>query len=1108
MADSPKGSIFSSITPQQVLAILTLLSSTLLLQFQPLQSRREMDRATAAATASDDHKFPASNIEDPLAAIRAQMVVHPEQSFDPKTQVKAHTHWGFFIDLKDRIQSSGPNRPMHLVFAYVRSGWDLPAREQRERGRLAVVSALASCGYVPEAERAMEVLQIAPPTEKMLQAGMTGPWELGPETTNVPFEWFKPVRNGTSILPPASNGVCVLWLDANVFTSSRNKAPPVNFLRRMLHALLTGHPRPLSKADSAEISPKRVEISVLGPNSSDKLSAFLKEAYTLDSRQQNGPLNLVERVWSHPVRMVSPYATASAAGLLRTAEIPRVSSNTAAQDEARITQLMANALAASGQEDSFIRAPLSDDYVAQALVDELTRRGVDLSDTPKGQNELAKGDIVLLSEHDTGYGRELPLSFLAATPGKLGGNALNQPGGRWHWTSFTRGLDGRFSAAADEPANKSSGDGGKKDAGKPAGEEPRGIHQMDALRRLATQLEELHLQRRRQNLPGIAAVGVLGGDVYDKLLILRALKPHLAQTLFFTNNLDTWLWEREELPATRNLIVASPFDLRLGERWQAGKPPFRDSYQTAVYASTLSLLLGNQAPELQKQITLVDDDADVQMQHRMQSVRLFEIGREGPVDISLPPPRFDDPLLDLSKNRLHPDPGSVAPFWTRLEASRFFWFITLLIVVSFGLWLMISNLPALRVLLTERQSAVKGDRRLQGWLKYRLHEFLLNPAWIPLMLILALLLGYRWWTMQREDGEPLSHSDGVSSWPFMMLNLAAVLLAAHLVTKALAIIWHGENRLKRKYFPVPADTTPQAKTPLSLRQRLLRIAEGLLLFWNTPQIVRSSGRDANFAFEDRKDVHPVLLWSAFRHSSRMPYRLLRSLVTTSVICWGMTQLARIYPAPLMPVRGEAARDLCHGLEFWTAFAFVWLGMLVFDSLWLNRIFIHWFRRGKSLWPEAYLKPHLKEEGVRESVCDYLDLRMVMDWTRDLGRLTALPFYVLAVLLIARLDFFDVWELPIHLGVTFGLVVALVITGAYRVHTAAQRLREKALKTLDLTYSPLADHPAAKRLHDEFRSLSEGAFMPFGRQPVMEALYWLVSALSVTGLWQALAQFAR
>ena len=53
MADSPKGSIFSSITPQQVLAILTLLSSTLLLQFQPLQSRREMDRATAAATGVD-----------------------------------------------------------------------------------------------------------------------------------------------------------------------------------------------------------------------------------------------------------------------------------------------------------------------------------------------------------------------------------------------------------------------------------------------------------------------------------------------------------------------------------------------------------------------------------------------------------------------------------------------------------------------------------------------------------------------------------------------------------------------------------------------------------------------------------------------------------------------------------------------------------------------------------------------------------------------------------------------------------------------------------------------------------------------------------------------
>ncbi len=70
MAENSRGSIFSSITPQQVLAILTLISSTVLLQFEPLQSRREMDRATAASTPADDHKFPASHLEDPLTAIK------------------------------------------------------------------------------------------------------------------------------------------------------------------------------------------------------------------------------------------------------------------------------------------------------------------------------------------------------------------------------------------------------------------------------------------------------------------------------------------------------------------------------------------------------------------------------------------------------------------------------------------------------------------------------------------------------------------------------------------------------------------------------------------------------------------------------------------------------------------------------------------------------------------------------------------------------------------------------------------------------------------------------------------------------------------------------
>jgi hypothetical protein len=40
--------------------------------------------------------------------------------------------------------------------------------------------------------------------------------------------------------------------------------------------------------------------------------------------------------------------------------------------------------------------------------------------------------------------------------------------------------------------------------------------------------------RKRTSDKRIKAIGILGGDVFDKLLILRALRPEFPKALFFT----------------------------------------------------------------------------------------------------------------------------------------------------------------------------------------------------------------------------------------------------------------------------------------------------------------------------------------------------------------------------------------------------------------------------------------------------------------------------------------------------------------------------------------------------------------------------------------------
>ncbi len=150
-------------------------------------------------------------------------------------------------------------------------------------------------------------------------------------------------------------------------------------------------------------------------------------------------------------------------------------------------------------------------------------------------------------------------------------------------------------------------------------ERPVGDGQVDYLRRLGQFIAEkngdLRLRGKR-----ISAVGVLGTDVYDKLLVLKAVRDALPEALRFTTDLDTELMHPDEVKhATHNLVVASAFGLTLRDELQAGHPPFRDTYETATYLAAL---------------TALDHEKEKMIHRSWLSPRVFEIGRRTTVDLS------------------------------------------------------------------------------------------------------------------------------------------------------------------------------------------------------------------------------------------------------------------------------------------------------------------------------------------------------------------------------------------------------------------------------------------------------------------------------------------
>ncbi|MCF7789914.1 MAG: hypothetical protein K9N47_27575 [Prosthecobacter sp.] len=1060
MPDDAKKTILSSIPLPGALAVITALAGVMLLNYEPLVPRRPVEPAAPLVVPGDTHRFDAAPGEDPLRAMaRARLVPPDVEEFNSASEVRMHQPADFFALLNQRLnQLSG--RELRLPVAspttvlllpvLLRPGDDVAATEQRSRARTAVAAGLTASGYVPEDVGTLECCRFTP-------------WLIENSSLDVAFEWFRSSPRIPMINYPEHSNVAVLWVRGDALGEQ-----PLGALRMLLKRLL-------GEGAQEQIEAARLEIAVLGPPSTDNLVAMVKEALNPAAKE-------VADQWQGPLRMISPWATASAQALLRFAGAERIRSADKAADtrlaEQQLDDLMKQALDPQGRKTSppFVRSLTTDDYVADALVDELELRGLSMRNSveelPGSGNVAADGvgHVAIISEYDTSYGRELPLTFIAAA---MSGKDLlsrkedlllkfNTDKLRWHWINFPRGLDGRFSSATTAFAADKTSSSGKGDSSYAPDEVPLGVSQADALRRLAAQLEELDESLTRSGGAGLMAVGVLGGDVYDKLWILRALRPRLPRTQFFTNNLDAWFWQRDELRTTRNLIVGSPYGIALADKYQMGKLPFRDSYQTSVYAATLAA-------------TGAVPPAEFASLRSIDAVRRFEIGRSEPHDLS----------IDASHIHLHPQ-VDLSTWWQLPERSHQAWWITVILFTTWLAWMVLSGLPGLGLAF--------GGKSFTTELKIMLGKVARSPVIIFLLMIGVAWRIESWWSLQRDGGEPLLFASGISAWPAEASRLMAVLLTFYLILKACVMLTDSTQELRARYF---ADE-PQDDSSHGHRSSLDWF-KSMFLCWDTGSMLTTRQGEESI-------VHPLQLWSEYRLSNSITARITRSLVVAVLLYAGASLLQQLLGTTLSPVRGASAREIDLWLDRASLAALLWLTAFVSDMLWLNRVFIQWFSRGTSDWPSEMLRVHQPSDLHVDNLRDFIDLQMVADWTRDIGRLTFFPFYVLTLLILARMDRFDDWNWSAALVVIYFLVVLFIIFGVARVRNSAENLRRKAVAEVHQRYSVLNPDSAATSLLKEIHGLSRGAFVPFSEQPVMKALYWLLGALGVGGLWQAFAQW--
>jgi hypothetical protein len=511
--------------------------------------------------------------------------------------------------------------------------------EERRRLRYAVLAALHVEKYVPDDEEHIGFVETddTEPAAWKLRSGQSTTTSAVKEASSnasrgdhppvpavVPFEWFN------SVDKPRQH-VVIFWIDESVLAAGRQPIESLDLLRRKLQ-LTEGR------------------FAVLGPHASTTLTAMVRE-----NRDPKMPR----------LSLYNYGATTDDTMLLQLANV----------QEKRIKKGDIEEYF-SKQGIDYYRTINSDDTLAKALVAELERRNVDPNRTviypsegdPAKTKFIHPDHIALISEWDTVYGQMLPeliTRVFDQTAYIAGERPLDYPS--WIMPfSYLRGLDGQLPSSKSPKDEKSSDNGGnasKTDARSTNSadqiERAEGQSQFDYLRRLADHVRQRDEELRQSNEGHIAAIGVLGSDVYDKLLILQALRPEFPEALFFTTDLDAELLSQSKSRYVRNVIVASSYDLKLRDALQADIPPFWSTYQTSIF---LTARLAIENGWTHTSADNPDARANISLLSTMARPRLFQIGRTGayalpvdPADLSRDPSNDDcvRNILDCSSVQPH-----------------------------------------------------------------------------------------------------------------------------------------------------------------------------------------------------------------------------------------------------------------------------------------------------------------------------------------------------------------------------------------------------------------------------------------------------------------------
>lgn len=1004
----------------------------------PLKSSRPVEELSSQRLeVVGDRRVQARLWQDPFDAVARHRAIEKQNG------ESGHIH-----SLRDLVEEGvHTDISMVTVLALLTDGapYADPA-ESRLRQRYAVIAGLERSGFNPvDGEH---IRFFVWPKEELPAAVCQDSKKtlLDWPEARVPVEWYE-----FSAGPPSQ--ALVLWIKDQDL--GRCPVASLETMRRIV-------------SREFEAQGKRVRFKVIGPRFSGTLASMVNEAIPSKPRGESVASTPGTRDKPLELEIYSPWATVPEEWIHK--------GKAKAEGKDGVADILREA------NVSFQRAVHTDDGLMKELVKELGRRGVALGE--KCWENESCDLVVLVSESDTLYGRALPQEF-KKTVRDMAGSATDEKLDRHiRRISYLRGLDGEL---PKEKGKEGQGDSSQGDDKAPLSlnerrklteqlERPEGRSQLDYVRRLVQVLKEGEAEAEVQALcgilkgkcPGLKAIGVLGSDVYDKLLILQALKQNFPHVIFFTTDLDARLFHPREMPWTRNLVVASHFGLTLNQELQQAIPPFRDTYQTATFYAVMRAVgaLKSEEPcQTESEVSFVARQSahltatgggtcfDVSAQPR-----LHEIGESGLVDLSLKPVNQTSFRKTQTVRSIHeprPQPPSAD------DARKAVAYVAMAVAVG---WLLL--FPASETVYRVTRSVcrtvlTKPIRSLVMLTIFGAMSWLLWFAVVPFLVA------------DHEAGEPFSLHDGVSIWPSQLLRGAVIVLAFVFIMRIRKRLSNACEEIERSFHNllVPRTHVVYTSVPMlphpELLSRFARLAQWCR--WDMPW----SGHSWSLG---ELSAEPADIWVEYRKQLKPLYLGVRVLWWSVIFFLVGGLIMALYGQPIVPFRGDVVRQVNQWVLRAAVPMMIVVIFLVLDLTRTTSVFVR--------------KLVTKELGCASPTDCLNKLQLVARLTARIDVFVYYPATLMGLMLLARAEYFDNWNFSIGLGIVVGVGAAYVVTSAIRLRASSEEARRLVMS--ELSERRLAGlQPASSQQLDQIMAtigtLREGAFLPYTELPVFRAV---------------------